>query len=259
MTDTQFPLDGARQVHLWLAHPAQVNDEALLKRYEALLGEQELSSYTQLVSSDHRREYLISQAFLRDVLSYYSQWEPARFEFVRNPSGKPGLLHAEGELANLHFNLSHSVDLMACVVSRAGKVGVDVEPLQVDNPMVGMAEQYFSQREVDSLQGLDAAEQSLRFSQIWTLKEAFIKARGEGLSQPLDSFSFEFLPDASIELHENGSDGAQDGWRFWSLHPLSGHVTAIAVEARDAELRVFSGVPLREMSELALNDLGLVA
>lgn len=259
MTDTRFPLDGRGQVHLWLAHPQQLTDELLLRRYEGLLGKDELSSYRQLVSAEHRREYLIGQAFLRDVLSYYTHCDPSSFEFERNASGKPSLRNAKGELASLHFNLSHSVELIACVVSRSGKVGVDIEPLQHENAMVEMADHYFSQPEINSLRELDDAEQALRFSQIWTLKEAFVKARGEGLSLPLDSFSFEFLSRGAVQMRENQGLQLRDDWRFWSLYPLSGHVTAVALEAPESDLRVFSGVPLQEMSEMALSDLGLVA
>ena len=253
MTEARLPLDGDPQVHLWLARPKKITDESLLERYEGLLGAEELASYRQLASADHRREYLISQAFLRDVLSYYTQLEPARFEFERNASGKPGLRNASGELARLHFNLSHSAELMACAVSKTGKVGVDVEPIEPDGGMVGMADNYFSEPEVDSLRALAETDQPRRFNQVWTLKEAYIKARGEGLTLALDSFSFEFAEAGEIRLRERDNSLRTD-WHFWSL-PVDGHITAIALEAPDASLRAFSGIPLQEMAELSLDEL----
>lgn len=262
------------QVHLWLAHPLEIQEQRLLEQYEHLLSQQERDSYQQLVGADHRREYLISQAFLRSVLGHYSRCQPAELEFERNASGKPALKLAPDELTDLHFNLSHSSELMACVVSGAGAVGVDVEPLNGDESMLSMAEHYFSVQELDALQALPDAQQGARFKQVWTLKEAYIKARGEGLSIGLDAFSFDFAaPDsfssnpgsspsdrqAAIVLHEHQPQRQVTDWQFWSLLPLSGHAVAIALQAQESPLRVFSGIPLRDMTETGLPEHGLVA
>ena len=128
MKEVRDALGQEAQAHLWLTHPEQITDSALLERYEGMLGEEELASYRELLGLGRRREYLISQAFLRDVLSYYTLIEPSRFEFERNESGKPALRQLGPELLDLNFNLSRSPGLMACVVSYRGKIGVDVEP-----------------------------------------------------------------------------------------------------------------------------------
>ena len=246
-------------MHLWLTNPDEITDKGMLKRYEQLLGEDELVSYRELVKSGHRREYLISQAFLRDVLGYYTNISPSGFEFERNASGKPGLRHGTPELSDLHFNLSRSSGLMACAVCARGKIGVDVEALNPDSGMVDVADHYFSDAEVASLNLLPRGQQQERFCQIWTLKEAYIKARGEGLSLPLDSFSFDFDNHHHIRLREHSPERIRDDWQFWSLQPAPDRVTAVAVEATGCKLRVFSSIPLKDSHELALNDLGLVA
>jgi 4'-phosphopantetheinyl transferase len=254
-------LANAFEIHLWLTNPATITDQALLDRYKGLLGSDELGSYSALAQAEHRREYLISQAFLRDVLSNYAGDDMQTLEFERNASGKPSLKHSSpdlpGELESLQFNLSHSAELMACCVTRAGAVGVDVEALPTDNGMLEDADNYFSSSEVASLQNLDSAEQRRIFCKIWTLKEAYIKARGEGLSLALDSFSFECAGSGEIRLHEQ--DAYRDDWQFWSLQPIPGQMVAIAAHAEKASLRVFSGIPLGETNELSPTTFGQVA
>jgi 4'-phosphopantetheinyl transferase len=247
-------LAGASEIHLWLTNPGVINDETLLERYRAMLSSEELASYRELAQADHRREYLISQAFLRDALGNYSNG--AALEFERNASGKPSLKHQiEGQV--LQFNLSHSAELMACAVTCAGPVGVDVEPLAVDSGMLEVADHYFSSSELASLSALDDSGQQQLFCKIWTLKEAYIKARGEGLDVALDSFSFECDAPDNIRLKEQ--DEYREDWQFWSLQPVPGQIIAIAAQTRNASLRVFSGVPLVDSNEICLATLGQVA
>ena len=254
-------LVNASEIHLWLTNPATITDKALLARYMNLLGSDELGSYRALAQAEHRREYLISQAFLRDVLGNYAGDEVQALEFERNASGKPSLKRSSqgglGGLESVQFNLSHSAELMACTVTRAGAVGVDVEALPTDNGMLEDADNYFSSAEVASLQNLDSTEQRRLFCKIWTLKEAYIKARGEGLALALDSFSFECDENGEIRLREQ--DAYRKDWQFWSLQPIPGQMVAIAAQSATASLRVFSGVPLGETNELSLTTFGQVA
>ena len=250
-------LASASEIHLWLTNPATINDEALLERYLDLLGSDELVSYRALARPDHQREYLISQAFLRDVLGSYAGDDSQILEFERNASGKPHLKNTSQSMDKLQFNLSHSAELMACTVTHAGAVGVDVEALAVDHGMLEVADHYFSASEVASLKDLDSAEQQHLFCKIWTLKEAYIKARGEGLALALDSFSFECSEPGVIRLSEGGA--YRNDWQFWSLQPVDGQMIAIAAHSTNASLRVFSGVPLGETNELSLATLGQVA
>jgi len=256
MTHLQPSLAGASEIHLWLTNAASITDEALLERYRAMLGSEELASYQELAQADRRREYLISQAFLRDVLGHYTT-NVRPLEFERNASGKPSLKHQIDHQGRLQFNLSHSAEVMACAVTCAGPVGVDVEELAVDSGMVEVADHYFSSSEVASLAALDESGQQQLFCKIWTLKEAYIKARGEGLDMALDSFSFECSEPNSIRLKEQ--DKYREDWQFWSLQPVPGQMIAVAAQTSNTRLRVFSGVPLCGSNELCLATLGQVA
>jgi 4'-phosphopantetheinyl transferase len=250
-------LGTADEVHLWVTDTADISDEGLEARYSQTLGQTELDSYSALANAEHRREYLISHVFLRDVLSHYLDLAADAFEFVRNASGKPSLQLPVQQSLPLHFNLSHSARSVVCAVTRAGPVGVDVETSHPDSGLLAMAEHYFAGAEIDTLQSLSDEGKQLMFARIWTLKEAYIKARGEGHSKALDSFSFECQQPGSIALIEDGA--ARSDWRFWSLQPIAGQTVSVAVEAAAATLRLFSTVPFGSVTELSLTGLGQVA
>jgi 4'-phosphopantetheinyl transferase len=245
------------QVHLWLSQASDCDDEALLERYLELLDEEELKSHSELANPEHRREYLVSRAFLRDVLSHYAEAEPQQIEFERNASGKPAIKSAAASL-DLQFNLSHSAGLIACAVTRAGAIGVDVESFSDDAGMLSVADHYFSPRELKRLRDQPAEQQPEQFCRTWTLKEAYIKARGQGLEAGgLDSFGFECAESGGIRFYE--AEQLNSDWQFWSLKPRPDCLVAIAVAANDCTLRVFSGAPLKGTRELALDTLGQVA
>ncbi|MCX2981362.1 4'-phosphopantetheinyl transferase superfamily protein [Halieaceae bacterium IMCC14734] len=257
MNSIKPALDTADAVHLWVTDTTDISDQGVEERYVQALGQAELDSYKALANAEHRREYLISQAFLRDVLSHYLEQAADSLEFVRNASGKPSLQLTNQEAAPLHFNLSHSSRSVACAVTYAGHVGVDVETSHPDSGLLAMAEHYFAGDEVDCLQKLDGERQQMMFARIWTLKEAYIKARGEGHSKSLDSFSFDCKEPGSIRLVEDAV--ARQDWRFWSLQPIADQTVSVAVESAEARLRLFSTVPFGAVTELPLTSLGQVA
>ena len=250
-------LDRPDAVHLWVTDTTDIGGKDLDERCLQALGQAELDSYNALANAEHRREYLISQAFLRDVLSHYLNLAADSLEFVRNASGKPSLQLPNQTTAPLHFNLSHSSCSVACAVTHVGHVGVDVETSHPDSGLLAMAEHYFAGDEIDCLQKLSGERQQLMFARIWTLKEAYIKARGEGHSKSLDSFSFDCKEPGSIRLVED--DAARQDWRFWSLQPLADQTVSLAVESPEASLRLFSTVPFGAVTELPLTGLGQVA
>ena len=140
----------------------------------------------------------------------------------------------------MHFNLSHSGSYAVCAVSDA-PVGVDIE-VRRKNTNLKVAKRFFSQAEndyIDSFETLESREDA--FYRIWTLKEAFVKATGEGLSRPLNEFSFTFTPSGitidietefmfesitkedmyiGVAYHEsNQRDGFSGVWNFTPLNP----------------------------------------
>jgi 4'-phosphopantetheinyl transferase len=253
----EYPVpECSEEVHLWITSPQDYHSESGDAVYEALLGAAEMRHYGELAQADHRREYLIGRVFLREVIAAYSGGPAADLEFESNASGKPRL-KTSVDGAPLSFNFSHGADLMACAVTRLGEVGVDVETISQDRGMVEVADHYFSSIELAGLEALGAVDQQSQFFRIWTLKEAYIKARGEGHSQALDSFSFYCLQPNTIRLVARGEE--VDGWSFWSLQPVAGQMIAVAVQSAGANLRVFSRNSQGIQQELPLTSLGEVA
>ncbi len=221
---------GREAVHLWFWFPERACRNAALAQFEALLGDDELARYNQLRFPEHRREYLVSHALLRATLARYADIPPLDIRFQQNAFGKPELVGA-GAQADLRFNMSHTHGLAVCAITRCGEIGADVEYHTENQALLEIADHYFSPREVDDLLTLPEPERRAAFFRYWTLKESYIKARGEGLSLPLDSFSF-LLRGADIGF-ESDQEPAPADWSFFSLQPAPDYSAAVALRRAD--------------------------
>ena len=192
--------------------------------YPALLDEAERQRWQRFRFERDRDLFLVSRALVRTVLAGYRGIEPAALTFVHNPRGKPEL--ADPGRPPLRFNLSHSDGLAVCAVVREARVGVDVEGghRQVDQ---SLAERFFAPQEARWLGELEGADHREGFLALWTLKEAYLKARGEGLSLGLDNCIFALEP-LTLTL----TPAAQGDPARWHLarHRLGDHRLALVVE-----------------------------
>jgi len=166
----------------------------------------------------NRHQYLITRALIRTSLSAYYPVEPAAWQFSKNRYGKPEISHPDASLA-IRFNLSHTQGLTVCAITRDYAIGVDVEnPQRSTQSGFSHLASYFSAREVEDLCNLPADEQQLRFFDYWTLKESYIKARGEGLAISLSKFSFLFMGNKLTEFRvEPDLQDKADCWQFWRI------------------------------------------
>jgi 4'-phosphopantetheinyl transferase len=178
-----------------------------------------------------RSTYLAAHWLLRHALTSVAGLPPQSWRFTVRPLGKPDV-DADLGLPDLQFNLSHTRGFAACAVSIGNEVGIDVEALS-RNPDLDVADRFFSPHEVAILRAMPPARQPETFLRFWTLKEALIKATGEGLSRALDSFSFALDP-ISIRFDPDDSD-APARWSFIEHRPTLGHLLALAV--RHSRLR----------------------
>jgi 4'-phosphopantetheinyl transferase len=237
------------QVHVWLAEPEQLRDAELVARYQAALSREERARAERLRGEPLRHAFAVARALLRGSLSRYCDVAPEQWSFAAQAYGRPyvaGPAHAPP----LRFNLSHTRGLIACAVTRDVEVGCDVEDLERRTEPLPLAERYFAPREVAELKGLAPEPQRARFLEYWTLKEAYLKARGLGLRVPLERFVFELPAQGPIRAHfEAGLDERPERWQFALLRPTRSHVLALAAERPAAveqlEIRVRSCVPLR--------------
>ncbi len=157
-----------------------------------VLDDAERARVDRLAVARSRVEYIAAHALTRRVLGETLGEAPSAFHYEAGAKGKPVALVA-GRPAGVHFNLSHTNGLVAIAVSRLGEVGVDAEAVD-RNVNLAVADRYFFGAESRWLAGLAPAARAEGFLRLWTLKEAYIKATGLGLSQPLDEFWFEVDP-----------------------------------------------------------------
>jgi 4'-phosphopantetheinyl transferase len=213
-------------LQLWCAYPDDLFDLAMAKACAALLTPQEQERWQRYKFGQHQRESLATQVLVRLALSHRRANAPESWRFKENEHGKPFLDPDCG----VQFNLSNSVDLVVCIVSEGAELGIDVESLARSHQIMNVAERVFSKAERAQLDELDGAAKLNRALSLWTLKEAYIKARGMGLALPLEKISFSFGGVEGIHLEiDSDVDINPRRWRFCSFDH-AGHRVAVVVE-----------------------------
>lgn len=216
------------RIDLWYTFQDEIVASSLIERYHALLAPEEEEQRRRFVFAHLRHEYLVTRALCRGTLSRYAGVDPAAWEFVRNEYGRPEI-SAPALSIPLRFNLSNTKGLIACCVARGYDVGVDVENMDRPGETVRIAGDFFSTAEVRDLLALDEQRQRERFFEYWTLKESYIKARGMGLSIPLDQFSFH-LGGGEIRISFDPRLGDDPtAWQFELFRPSPQHMMAVGV------------------------------
>jgi len=236
-------------IHLYFSYPEQISSPALLRSYQSLMTDDELSQMSRFYYAGHRHQYLVTRALIRTSLSVYHEVDPADWRFGKNAYGKPQISHPLID-SPVNFNLSHSRGLIVCGVVRNCDIGVDVEDTQRSTrAALESLSSYFSMQEIEDLGKLPSEQQKLRFFDYWTLKESYIKARGMGLAIPLAKFSFQFGDDrlTGFKTHPDLEDEAEN-WQFWRIPMAHRYRIAVAVSSEKKtgfKLSAFNVVPLQ--------------
>jgi 4'-phosphopantetheinyl transferase len=226
--------------HLYWLDPVELAADAdAARRGWSWLDAEERERHARIACERQRGEFLAAHALLRASLSRHAATAPGGWRFVRDAHGRPGLAAEHGG-AGLRFSLSHTAGLVAVAVARARAVGVDAEDLEraVDGPLV--ARRFFAPSEVAALAAAPTEPlRRERFFALWTLKEAYLKARGLGLALSLADAAFSLDDDAGGALESAGADGG--GWQFARFRPTARHRIAACV-ARGAGERACTWV-----------------
>jgi 4'-phosphopantetheinyl transferase len=239
----------AGQVDLWFTRTDRV-DACLASRYRALLTQHELAQHARFHFEKDRHRCLVTRALVREVLSRYAPVDPREWRFEANRYGKPHIVVPAHLAKRIAFNISHTDGLVIVAVSLARALGVDAECMQ-RRAAIEVAERFFSTLEVRSLQRLSPQAQAMRFWELWTLKESYIKARGLGLSIALDRFAFHLDEPRSVAIEfAPDFDDVPSRWQFWQMRPTEHHLLALCVESpaqHEAPMRfcVREATPLR--------------
>lgn len=236
------------EIHLWLVDYEQIGDGVLHAAYRNLLNDEEKKQEPRFYFAKDRRRFLVTRALVRTVLSRYVPVAPKDWVFQTNAYGRPEIVNAEGREAGITFNISHTHSMIVLAVAKGRELGVDVENVAARTVSIDIADRYFAPSEVEVLTAAPAEEQQYRFFEYWTFKEAYIKARGMGLSLPLDKFSFHYDDDRKVDIAIDASladDAAR--WQFWQFRPTPEYLVALCAERTDApppQLIVRNAVPM---------------
>ena len=202
-----------------------LSEEILLDRYGGLLSPEERRRQARPSLAKRRREVLLTRALVRSVLSSYTGADPREWRFGVGAHGRP---FVEG--LPLDFNLAHTEGMIACLVSDVPSPGVDVEFMSRRGRLDEVAEHFFARPECEDLRRTGEAGKRRRFFDYWTLKEAYIKARGLGLVLPLDAFWFTLAGDRPSISFDHRIEDDPVAWRFETLELSADHLCSVALK-----------------------------
>lgn len=217
------------EVHVWSCFPDSIRHEATLSAYRSVLSAEELQHYFRFNHEEDRHNYLVSHALLRNVLSNYVDIEASCWQFSSGEHGKPYLVRTAGA-PGLNFNLTHTRGLSACVISLDRSVGIDGEYTRRKNKLDGIARRMFAEQELGAMSECSDSQQY--FYYLWTLREAYVKALGTGLSGSSKRFYFDVnLQDLDAELKASDAEVELEVYGFKLYLPTPEHVLAVAFES----------------------------
>jgi 4'-phosphopantetheinyl transferase len=229
-------------IHVWRA--SLTSDQATLRGFESTLTDDERARAQRFVFESDRDHFIAAHGFLRDLLGAYLHCPPRTARFAYGPHGKP-FVASRGAQSDVCFNLSHSHGVALIAIGRKRQIGIDIELIRPEFAAEEIAKRYFSAKEVDELGKLPVESRVEGFFLCWTRKEAYVKARGDGLHIPLDSFSVSVSPDAAATL----SSADESRWRIESFVPSAvsepHYVASVVAEGKDWRPRYFEWKPMQ--------------
>jgi 4'-phosphopantetheinyl transferase len=234
-------------VHLWLAFLDEIVDPHLLAQYRLLLSEEELLQQARFHFERDRHRYLVTRALVRTVLSEYAPVAPRDWRFAVNAYGRPSIATEFAAARRVEFNVSHTNGLVVLGLTCERAIGVDVENVGAREASIEIANRYFAHEEVNALRSLPREQQQQRFFEYWTLKESYVKARGMGLSIPLDQFSFDLAEPGHVSIAiDNRLHDHSTRWHFWQTWLAAKYLAAVCVRRADErpEMLTWRVVPL---------------
>ena len=223
------------EIHVW---QARLDDPTLeVSLFYETLTEDERDRAARFSLEKHRQRFIVGRGIWRNIIARYLAVEPAEVRFDYAARGKPSL--AEPKIENFRSNVSHSRDLALYAFALGVPLGVDVEIIRPVNNMDAIAKRFFSPLEYDLLQQVSPGDGLEAFFNCWTRKEAFIKANGQGLSMPLDSFAVSVAASEPARfLHLKSDSCDSDAWSLHHLKPAADSVGAVAIPAVDRKVRL---------------------
>jgi 4'-phosphopantetheinyl transferase len=225
------------EVHVWRA---SLNlERSKIHSLQQILTADERARAERFYFQRDREYFIVARGLLRAILGRYLDMKPSQLRFYYNPHGKLALARELGR-HTLRFNLSHSHGLALYAVTHYREIGIDLEYVRSNLAYEDIAERFFSSWEINALRAMPANTQKQAFFNCWTRKEAYIKAKGAGLSLPLDQFDVSLVPEEpAVLLNTNADPQDASHWSLQDLAPGPGFVAALAVEGHDWRVKYY--------------------
>jgi 4'-phosphopantetheinyl transferase len=226
------------EVHVW---SASLDVPIAFTQWQCLmLSEEERCRAERFLFARGRTHYVCGRSVLRVLLGRYLDVAPEEVVFRYGPNSKPELAPPFHH-GKLHFNLSHSDGQLLVAIAKGFAVGVDLEMIWPEMDIDKIAKRFFSLEETEQLVALNGSAKRDAFFNGWTRKEAYLKARGEGIGYGLDQFAVSLVPEEPARLLNDHRD--PEAVRHWSIRELAaapGYVAAVSAEATDFRARQFA-------------------
>ena len=246
------------RVELWFAFCDEIADAGLLADYRRLLVEAEQQKEARFHFARDRHRFLITRALVRTVLSRYAAVAPQDWRFALDAYGRPRIVNDDAIARRISFNISHTRSLVVLGVTGERALGVDTEDVVTRDAALEIADHYFAADEVSQLRATSAELQQTRFFEYWTLKESYIKARGLGLSLPLQQFAFDLSQQGGVHIRFHAPlQDEPSRWTFRLLRAGGNHYVAVCTQREDEALQLSCNkiVPLQSEAALHCEEL----
>ncbi len=219
------------EIHIWNLDQNDFSLDEVESYCLSWLNDIELARFHRYQFDRSRKQLLLGRFLLRHVLSEYdADIAPANWQFTSNAYGKPEIA-AQQQKGGLYFNISHSGSRVVLAVARSPSIGIDIEFAEKNRRVEKIAHRFFSASETACLLALKEDEWLIRFYELWTLKEAYIKACGLGLAIPLKDFSYSFPAEngLAIDFEEERGDAPQN-WQLWQVDAGAEYKLSLALK-----------------------------
>jgi 4'-phosphopantetheinyl transferase len=214
------------EVHLWLVNLNISSQE--IARLTNTLSPNEIARADRFKFEEHKNRFIAARGYLRQILSSYLQKSCCEITFKYSDRGKPKLPNT-----NLQFNVSHSQNIALYGFTDRNLIGIDIEYLRSNVECDKIAKRFFNEREFQIINNLLKEKKAQTFFQFWTIKEAYLKATGEGLGGGLETVEIEFNRnlEAVVKAIAN-SEAEAHNWFFESFIPETDFVASVAVNTK---------------------------
>ncbi len=229
------------EVHIWLA--SLDIDRTSLKNLKKILSEDEIKRAEKFYFEKDKNHFIACRSILRNILSLYLNVPAGDIKFSYNPYGKPSVPEKK-----ISFNLSNSYGLAIYGITCDKEIGIDIEHIPEDFSWEEIVEQFFSKKEIMELYKTPCDMRKKAFFNCWTRKEAYIKAKGMGLSIPLDSFDVSLIPGEPVKLLEvRGKKEEKSRWFLKEILINNNYISALAVEGYNLTFKYWKWNHLKEL------------